>query len=158
MHACVRGQWPDVAMTGGKSARCDYWNFNDAEQGKAVARVCQSPERGSQSCRRFGRPTSSRNSSRSMASSCSWLAKQNVCAFQTRRRVAAMEAKTLMPSAMAASKSIKRLYASVRRLGLYGSRDRTTIRSTSLSTNSALACRAMRASPGISSQEARIVA
>jgi RHS repeat-associated protein len=26
---CVRsgGQWPDVAMTGGKSVRCDYWNF-----------------------------------------------------------------------------------------------------------------------------------
>jgi RHS repeat-associated protein len=27
--ACVRGggNWPDIAMTGSKSVRCDYWNF-----------------------------------------------------------------------------------------------------------------------------------
>lgn len=27
--ACVRegGQWPDIAMSGGKSVRCDYWNY-----------------------------------------------------------------------------------------------------------------------------------
>jgi len=28
--ACVRGggNWPDIAMTGGKSVRCDYWNYS----------------------------------------------------------------------------------------------------------------------------------
>jgi RHS repeat-associated protein len=27
--ACVRGggNWPDIAMTGGRSVRCDYWNY-----------------------------------------------------------------------------------------------------------------------------------
>ena len=31
--ACMRGDgnWPHIAMTGGKSVRCDYWNFKHGE-------------------------------------------------------------------------------------------------------------------------------